>query len=114
MQTPPPDLSAVSADGRVRVELFRSEHTQADARNTLKPLYHALFRRADGSVILDSRTRGVLAWPHTDAALTLELAPPGSPGEWVFVDVGRGECYRENFREPVTATLPIERLAELL
>ena len=107
--------SIVSADGRFRVDLFPSGRVGPNARGEMKPYFHALFTDIEhGKIIADTRESREEAWLTAPDGTRMQLSTPGDSQEWVAVDLHRGDCWRENFREPTSETEPLQKLRKLL
>ena len=111
----PQRRSITSPDGRFRVDLFPTGRSEKNARGEVKPYYHALFTDIQrGKIIADTRESKEEAWLSEPEGMTMELSTSGETREWVAVDLRRGECWLENFREPTSNTEPLEKLRMLL
>ena len=107
--------SITSPDGRFRVDLFPSGRSETNARGETKPYYHALFTDIErGRVIADTRDSKEEAWLEGPDGFTMNLSTPAETRVWVAVDLSRGECWLENFREPISNPEPMEKLRMLL
>ena len=94
-----------------RLELFPSGASTKAASGESKPYYFVRIVSTDGRVLADTRNTSYLAWIH---GATIELHEGIDSSRWVALDLYRGEFWWENYREPLSATRPIDELRDEL
>ncbi len=105
----PADRVVLSADGVWRALLNRTDRTETASNGVTHPLYRLrLVRCATGECTFDSSRINAVARLLNYEGTSIRLDRAGD--WWTCIDLSTSTWWDENFREPISATTPLDQL----